>query len=147
MVFALFSSFWLCRKTSKQGYLYATLKIVYLMHIRIAGRLQTLFSCFYCHGVHQRGKTRVLKNATWFPFDRGAGGRGSRAFRAYPIYMGRFSIRGFPYSCLAREMMSINESTMGVFWEREGTRRLSGSPPASRGRWHGRSGRREQVSA
>ena len=73
------------------------------LHIRIAGRLQTLFSYFYCHGVHQRGKTRVLKNATWFPFDRGAGGRGSRAIRAYPIYMGRFSIRGFPYSDLFSE--------------------------------------------
>jgi len=46
-------------------------------------------------------KTQVLRNATRFLFDREGGG--SRAIRAIPIYMGRFSIRGFPYSDLFSE--------------------------------------------
>ena len=128
-------------KTIKQGFPCASLKIVYLMNIRIAGRLQTLFSCFYCHGVHERGKTRVLKNATWFPFDRGAGGRDRELLGHTHYIWGAFQLgASHTLTCLAREMMSMNESTMGVFWEREGTRRLSGSPPASQGRcWRARS--------
>ena len=46
---ALFSSNRQCRKTSKQEYPFANLRIVYLMHILITGRMQTLCSCFWCH--------------------------------------------------------------------------------------------------
>merc|ERR1719422_1647465 len=93
-------------------------------------------------------KLGSLKMQHGFRLTEGRGG--DRELLGHTQYIwGAFQLgASHTLTCLAREMMSINESTMRVFWEREGTRRLSGSPPASRGRcWRGRSGRREQVSA
>ena len=44
---ALFSSTWQCQKTSKQGFPFTNLRIEYLMHKLIAGRIQTFFLISY----------------------------------------------------------------------------------------------------
>ena len=77
------------------------------MNIRIAGRLQTLFSRLYCQGVHQGGKTRVLVMQHGFRLTEGRGGD-QELLGQYPLYMGRFSMRGFPYFDLFSERDDVD---------------------------------------
>ena len=68
-------------------YPFTNLRIVYLMHILIAGRMQTLYSRFLCHSVHQKGKKSPKKKE---------GGWGLNFFGQY-LFERLLSKRGFPY--------------------------------------------------
>ena len=73
LVCALFSSTWQCQKTSKQGFPFTNLRIEYLMHKLIAGRIQTFFLISYVMATIKKGKIGSKISATWCPFDRKGG--------------------------------------------------------------------------
>ena len=70
----------------KQRYPFTNLRIVYLVQIRIAWRMQTLCSRLLCHDIHQKERK---KGPIW---QRGGG----QAIWAMPAWTDHFSKRGFP---------------------------------------------------
>ena len=62
-------------KTNKKGYRFTNLRVVYLMHILIAGRMYTVFSFLMSWRLSERKKKGSAKSALWCPFAGGVGGR------------------------------------------------------------------------